>query len=209
MAQLSDEELRDAAAEAGISPNELRHALAEREGTDLARPDEAKSLMGPPARGTAATFVEGRVGRPPLDALAAVRSSIERQSGHSGHGQGDGEADIVDTSLGINYRMRSKDDGGGGALVRVDVDPTSGKSFRNLAGAGVVGVTVAMLGLAALIGSVTMGFIGMGLGALGAWSVLSRSVKLAKGIANARAMSAQALIEAEDDDPQRALPPGA
>ncbi|MCA9705137.1 MAG: hypothetical protein KDK70_04705, partial [Myxococcales bacterium] len=144
MAQLSDEELREAAAEAGISPHELRHALAERQGTDLARPDEASSLMGPPARGATATFVESRIGLPPPQAITSVRASIERQTGRTGHRQGELEADVVDDGLGLTYRLRTRDDGVGGALVRVDVDPTSGRSFRNVAATG-VGVVTAVV----------------------------------------------------------------
>src|SRR5690606_29281559 len=94
MAQLSDEELREAAAEAGISPHELRHALAQREGTDLARPDDAGTLMGPPERGASEAHVVGRIGRPPGQAIAAVRASIERQTGRTGHRQGEHAAAV-------------------------------------------------------------------------------------------------------------------
>jgi len=208
MAQLSDEELREAAQEAGISPHELRHALAERDGSALARPEEATSLMGPSTRGESASFVEGRIAKPPDAALAAVRSSIERQTGKSGHRQGESEVDIVDDSLGLNYQLRTSEDGGGGALVRVDVDPTSGRSFRNLAAAATMGVTLAIVGLAMLISSTMIGVAGMGLGVFGGLMIIRRSARLAQGIANAHAISAQALMEAEDSAPaQGMLPP--
>ncbi len=211
MAQLSDEELRDAAAEAGISPHELRHALAEREGGDdaLARPGDATSVMGPPDRGASATHVEGRLGRPPAQALAAVRASLERQTGRTGHRQGDHEADVVDDDLGLTYRIRTREDGAQGALVRVDVDPTSGKSFRNLAATGVVGITVALVGLAALIGSTTMLLGGVGLGVLGGLLVFRRAAKLAQGVNGARAVASHALMEAEDASRAIAAPPSA
>jgi hypothetical protein len=210
MAQLSDQELREAAAEAGISPHELRHALAERQGSDLARPDEATSLMGPPSRGATATFVEGRVAQPPAEAITSVRASIERQTGRTGHRQGELEADVVDDDLGLNYRLRTQDDGAGGALVRVDVDPTSGKSARTMAGVGVGVVTFVVLGLSWLLGSTMLGIGGVALGVLGGLMVFRRSGKLTQGITAARAIAGHALMEAEDKarGPQGALPPG-
>jgi len=208
MAQLSDEELREAAAEAGISPHELRHALAEREGTDLDRPDDATSLLGPPSRGATASFVEGRVAQPPNQALTAVRGSIERQTGRTGHQQGELEADIVNDDLGLTYRLRTQDDGAGGALVRIDVDPTSGHNFRNLAGTGVAGVTIALAGLAILLGSTATMGLGLALGVLGALGIVRRSARLSQGIQSARAIASHALMEADDSAPQGALPPG-
>ncbi|MCH9685207.1 MAG: hypothetical protein K0V04_27475 [Deltaproteobacteria bacterium] len=214
MAQRSDEELRDAAAEAGISPHELRHALAERQGDALDRPSDATTIMGPPDRGDSATHVEGRVARAPAAALAAVRASIERQTGRTGHRQGDHEADVVDDGIGLTYRVRTREDGADGALVRVDVDPTAGKSFRNLAATGVIGVTLAIVGLASLIGSTVMLLGGAGLGILGGLLVFRRAAALSSGVTNARAISAHALMEAEDatraiaTPPSRALPPG-
>lgn len=211
MAQLSDEDLREAAAEAGISPHELRHALAERQGSDLARPDGALSLMGPPARGTTAAHVEGRIHQPPAHAIGSVRAAIERQTGRSGHRQGELEADVVDDDLGLTYRLRSQDDGSGGALVRVDIDPTSGKSARTVAGIGVAAVTFVVLGLSWLIGSTILGLGGVGLGVLGGLLVARRAGKLGRGIHSARAIAAHALMEAEDRAPSggspTALPP--
>ncbi|MEM9459979.1 MAG: hypothetical protein AAGF11_37735 [Myxococcota bacterium] len=211
MAQLSDQELREAAAEAGISPHELRHALAERQGTDLARPDEAHSLMGPPDRGTTATHVEGRVGQPPTQAIGSVRASIERQTGRSGHRQGELEADVVDDDLGLTYRLRTQDDGSGGALVRVDVDPTAGKSASTIAGVSIAAITTVVLGLGWLLGSTLLGLGGLGLGVLGGLKVFRRASALGRGIHSARAIAAHALMEAEDKAPPggspSALPP--
>ncbi|MCA9650267.1 MAG: hypothetical protein H6712_14860 [Myxococcales bacterium] len=207
MSELSEQELQEAAREAGISPMELRHALAERQGSDLARPDEARSLMGPPSRGTTAGFVEGRLAQPPGEAIDVVRASIERQSGRTGHRQGAAEADVVDDVLGINYRLRAQDDGTGGALVRVDVDPTSGRSFRNLAATGVAGITVVMMGIGWLLGSTLLGLGGVAVGVLGALALVRRTARLAQGIASARAIASQALMEAEDRAAPQALPP--
>jgi hypothetical protein len=210
MAELSDDELREAAAEAGISPHELRHALAQREGTDLTHGgDAAGSVLGPPARGASATHVEGPVARPPAQALAAVRASIERQTGRTGHRQGEHEADVVDDDLGLTYRVRTQDDGAGGALVRVDVDPTAGKSFRNLALTGVGGIALAVLGLGLLLGSLVLMLGGVSVGVLGGLWVGRRASLLGRGLASARAIASNALMEAEDEagaPPQGALP---
>lgn len=210
MAQLSDDDLRDAAAEAGISPHELRLALAEREGTDLATADGPASVMSPPERGASATHIAGPVARPPADALAAVRASIERQTGRSGHRQGEHEADIVDDDLGLTYRMRAQDDGAGGALVRIDIDPTAGRSFRNLALTGVGGITLAVVGLAMLLGSTLLMVGGLGLGVLGGLLVGRRAGQLGRGVVNARAIASSALMDADDvagSSPQGVLPP--
>lgn len=212
MAELSDQELREAAAEAGISPQELRHALAQREGVDVARRDgDAISVLGPPTRGASATHVEGPVARPPAHALAAVRASIERQTRRTGHRQGEHEADVVDDDLGLTYRMRVQDDGAGGALVRIDVDPTAGKSFRNLALTGVGGVAAILLGLGLVFGSTMFVLGAVVLGVVGGLFVGRRAAQLGRGIASARAVASNALMEAEDEAgsaPQGMLPPG-
>lgn len=195
---LSDEELRQAAAEAGISPQELRLALAERHGNLPARPPSAGSIMGPPTRGVSTTHVEGRVTMPPPQALEAVRRSIERQTGKRGHRQGEGEADLVDEDAGLTYRVRSSSDGGGGALVRVDVDVSSGKGTQALATTGVVGVTATLVALGWLFGAVTLWLGGLGLGALGGLLIFRNLVKLRGATASAHAIAAHALMEAED-----------
>lgn len=212
MAQLSDQELREAAAEAGISPQELRHALAQREGVDLVpTAGNAPSVLGPPTRGASATHVEGPVPRPPTQALAVVRASIERQTGRSGHRQGEHEADVVDDDLGLTYRVRAQDDGAGRALVRVDVDPTSGRAARNVAFAGVASMALLLLGVSLLIGSTVLVLGAVAMGALGGLWVGRRAARLARGLASARAIAAHALLDAENQPgsaPQGALPPG-
>ncbi len=195
---LTEEELRQAAAEAGISPQELRVALAERGETALAKPPNITSLLGPPTRGQSVTHVEGRVVLPPRDALGVVRQSIERQIGKRGHNQGEHEADIVDEDAGLTYRMRVADDGAGGALVRIDVDPSSGKGSQALATTGVVGVTATLVALGWLFGATTLWLGGLGIGVLGALLVARNVLKLRRGTASAHAVAAHALMEAED-----------
>lgn len=208
---LSDDELRAAAAEAGISPQELRHALAERQGTDLGtdlvRPEDARmSVLGPPTRGSSAEHAEARVKLPPEQALAAVRKSIERQTGKSGHKQGDGEADIVDDDARVTYRLRAQADGGGGSLVRVDVDPSAGKGLAALGSIGTLGLTVLLVGVGALISN-TILLLGLGLGAVGGLLLGRLMLKLRAATAGAHAIASHALMEA-DDGAARVLPPG-
>lgn len=213
MAELSDQELRDAAAEAGISPHELRHMLAQRDGRELVHQGGdggPPSVLGAPTRGVSAAHAEGRIARPPAHALAAVRASIERQTGRNGHRQGEHEADVVDDDLGLTYRVRTQDDGAGGALVRVDVDPTSGKASRTIALTGVVGVALVMLGLGLLLGSTMIVIAAIAVGGLGGLYVGRRAALLGRGLTSARAIAANALMEAEDEAgsaPQGALPP--
>ena len=195
---LTDEELRQAAAEAGISPQELRIALAERGSTAIDKPSRVTSLLGPPTRGLSATHVEGRVGMPPRDALGAVRSSIERQIGKRGHNQGENEADIVDEDVGVTYRMRAADDGAGGALVRVDIDGSSSKGGQALQTTGVVGVTATLVALGWLFGATTLWLGGLGIGVLGGLLIFRNAFKLRRGTSSAHAVAAHALMEAED-----------
>lgn len=205
MAKLTDDELRDAAAEAGISPQELRVALAERNGT-LPATRDSTSAVGALDRGTSAAHVETRIPAPPDQALSAVRSSLERQTGRTGHGQGAGTADLVDDDAGLTYKVRSTSDGADGALVRVDVDNSAGKGVQSLAATGVGGVSLTMLALGWLFGATTLVFGGLGIGALGAMLIVRNFAKLARATARAQGVASQALMEAEDTA-LRALPP--
>ena len=205
MANLTDEELKAAAAEAGISPQELRIALAERSGNLPANRD-THSAVGALTRGTSAAHVESRIPAPPAEALSAVRASLERQTGRTGHGQGDGSADLVDDDVGLTYKVRTTPDGAGGALVRVDIDTSSGKGVQSLAATGIAGVSFTMLALGWLFSATTLMFGGLGLAALGAAIVVRNFAKLARSASHAQAVAAQALMEAEDHA-QGALPP--
>lgn len=205
---LSDDELREAAAEAGISPAELRMALAERQGELTSMPD-ASSIVGAPTRGVSATHVEGRLHAAPNDALNLVKQSIERQVGKTGHKQGDGEADIVDDDRGLTYRIRASKDGAGGALVRVDVDPSAGKGVTALATTGTVGMAASLVLLAWLFSSTLLWVGGLGLGVLGGLLLARNIFRLRQGVGSANAVAAQALMEADDRSPARADPPKA
>ncbi len=203
MSNLTDDELRDAAAEAGISPQELRIALAERAG-GLPATQDTGSAVGALTRGTSAAHVESRIDAPPAQALASVRASLERQTGRGGHGQGDGSADLVDDDAGLTYKIRSTPDGAGGSLVRIDIDTSAGKGVQSLAATAVAGVSLTMLALGWLF-SATLVFGGLGLAALGAAVVLRNFMNLRGAAARAQALASHALMEAEDNA-QRALP---
>ena len=197
--QLSDDELREAAAEAGISPQELRHALVERDGGALERPESATvSVLGPPERGVSAVHSEGRVKLPPKDAVAAVRKSIERQTGSSGHNQGGGEADIVDEDSRVTYRIRGQDDGSGGALVRVDVDPSAGKGYAALTGTAMGGISLTMFALGLLFSATTLAGGGIAMAAIGGFILFRTLAKLRAATDSAKAIASHALMEADD-----------
>lgn len=207
MAQLTDDELRDAAAEAGISPQELRQALAVREGSLPEHQRSVAAILGTPGRGVSARHAEGRLQLPPGEALAAVRGSIERQTGRTGHKQGEGEADIVDDVAGVTYRIRAEDDGAGGALVRVDVDPTAGKGLQAVSGVGIAGVALALVALGWLFGAATLWLGGLGVAIVGGLLVGRSVIRLGQAVSGAAGVAAQALVEA-DDRAMGALPPG-
>lgn len=209
--QLSDDELRDAAAEAGISPQELRHALVERDGGALERPAEASaSVLGPPQRGLSTQHAEARVGLPPSEAVTAVRKSIERQTGSQGHAQGSDEADVVDEDARLTYRIRAEDDGSGGALVRVDVDPSAAKGLAALSGTAVGGIALGLVALGWLL-STTLLVGGLGVGVVGGLLLFRAFAKLGQASNSARAIASHALMEAEDAAARspKALRPGA
>lgn len=211
MSQLSDREIEEAAREAGISPAELRSALAEQAGGGaLARRPE-HGVLPASTRGTTVAHAETSLPYPPEQAVRAVKQQIEREIGATGHMMGSTEADIYDEAAGLVYRIQADRDGAGGAMVRVDVDPTPLRSRRTLTSMG-LGASV---GLFAIAGLIIPGLIGwaliagaVGLTALGATSLVALRTRAIK---DARAIMARALVEAESGAPIggfRALPPG-
>lgn len=204
---LSEEDLQETAAEAGLSPNELRIVLAERRsGSALGRAGARLSAVGPPGRGVSVIQVEGRLNMEREEALAAVRSSIERQTGKRGHKQGDSEADIVDDDNGVTYRLRTAEDGAGGALIRIDIDPSQGKGTQALVTTGVFGVTATLVAMGWLFGALVLWLVGLGFGAIGGLVIARSVINLHRASGTAHAIAAQALMEAEDRA-MDALPP--
>lgn len=208
MANLTDEELRQAAAEAGISPQELRMALAERNGGLPANPD-ANSSVGALTRGESAAHVESRIQEEPTRAVESVRSSIERQIGKKGHRQGDGQVDIVDGDTGLTYKLRGTSDGAGGALVRVDVDSAAARGGITMMAAAVAAFAGVFGVVGVLFGLTFVGLTGLGIGVGGAALVFRNFAKLQQNVAKAQASAAHGLMEAEDRAAsQAALGPG-
>lgn len=194
----SDEELRQAAAEAGISPQELRVALAERDGAQVPATKGGRLGALVARRADNVKQVESSLAMPPRDALGAVRSSIEAQTGLHGHQQGEGRADIVDDGTGLTYRIHSETDGAGGSLVRVEVDAATGRGAQALATTGVVGITATLVALGWLFGALTLVFGGAAVGMLGALLIGRNALRLVQATNRAQGTAAQALVEVEE-----------
>lgn len=206
MSQLSDTEIEEAAAEAGISPAELRAALADRSSGAIARRGGASmqgrpNLIPPSPRGTSVANAETTLPYPPEQAVRSVKQHIEREIGSSGHMVGSTEADLYDEAAGIIYHVQAEGDGGQGSLVRVDIDPTPLRSRRALTAMG-LGATV---GLFAISGLIIPGLIGwallagaVGLTALGGTTMVALRQR---AVQDARAITANALVEAEHGGP--------
>jgi hypothetical protein len=184
---LSDEQLREAASEAGISPHALRQALAERDESSLA-------LLGPPGAGT----TQGVVAMPQRDAMTAVRKSIERNAHRDGHAQGDERYDIVDEDEGLTYRVTSKADSEGLSLVRIDVDTAAGRGALALATAGTAGVALSVVAIGWLFSWLTLTFAGVALGVVGGLWIARNALALAHARRQGEAFAAQALADAQD-----------
>jgi len=200
-AKLTDQELREAAAEAGISPEELRQALAQRSGatspTALAR-----------SAGAAAQAYSARtqLALPPDRAAETLRAAIQRHVGHRGHRQGNGDIDILDDRSGMLYRIHSESDGQGGALVEVRTERTG----NNLALAAVMfaGVALGVTVLGYMLSTMLM-MLGLGLLVASGVGVVMAGGRAAGMQKQAELVVAQALVEAEEAVPLTAGPPRA
>ncbi len=204
-ANLTDQELREAAAEAGISPEELRQALAQR--SSGAPSSALAKSAGAAVQGYSART---QLNLPPDRAAETVRAAIGRQVGHRGHRQGNGDIDILDDRSGMLYRIRSESDGQGGALVEV----RSERSGNNLALAAVMfsGVAVGVTILGFMISTILM-MLGLGLLVGSAAAIVLAGGRAASMQKQAELVVAQALVEAEEAvpltaGPPQALPPG-
>lgn len=222
MTDLSDAEIDEAAREAGISPAEMRSILADQASGGALAHRPRRGNLPPSTRGVSIDHSESSLPYPPEQAVRSVKRQIEREIGSTGHMMGSKEADIYDESSGVVYRIQAESDGAGGSLVRVDLDPTPLRARRTLASMG-LGATV---GLFAVTGLVLPGLLGIGLlmGAVGL-TALGAATMVAlrrRAMKDARAVTAQALVEAEHAAPiggaqleaaspgpgPKALPPG-
>ncbi|MEZ4448553.1 MAG: hypothetical protein R3B09_03660 [Nannocystaceae bacterium] len=189
-AKLTEEELRETAAEAGISPEELRRALVQRSST---LPDKTSSR----AIATQATALEGHVQQPPDQATETVRRIVERASGHRGHRQGGGRVDIVDEENGVVYQIASAADGAGGALVKVEINSASTVGNFALASFIVGTFTLGVVAFGYMVWAAMM-WVGVALGGIGIFALISASRRLEQGRQRARTIAAEALLEAEE-----------
>jgi hypothetical protein len=202
MSELSDIEIEEAAREAGISPLELRAALAQQANSGaLVRVPNA--TLPSNTRGNSVANAESQMPYPPEQAVRSVKHQIEREIGTTGHMMGSTAADIYDEGRGMIYRIQARDDGAGGSLVRIDVDSTPLRSRKTLSGMGLA----ATVGLFALSGFIVPGLVGWallaGAGGLSALGVMTMVATSNRALRDARATVAHALIEAE----HKALPP--
>lgn len=200
-AKLTEEELRETAAEAGITPEELRRALVQR---STVLPERASP------RGALQTqSLEGRVAQPPEQASETVRRIIERASGHRGHRQGGGRIDIVDEENGVVYQIQGEADGAGGALVKVEINSVSTVGNFALASFIVGTFTLGVVLFGWMVWAAMM-WVGLGLGGIGIFALISASRRLEQGRVRARTIAAEALLEAEEAPPSVgpiAIPP--
>ncbi len=204
MAELSDQDIRDAAAEAGISPAELRSALAEQD-RDLPAIPEHRGALAPSRRGPSAAASEVNLPYAPKQALQTLREALESRVGTKGHLQGPLEADIFDEKNGVIFHLRAQGDGASGALVRVDIDPSPIKNRRTLS---LIALTVGVTGLA-LVGLLAwpgyLAALALGLG--GGYSLRTKgaapSVRTAQGFLTEAIFAAESSVR--DPDPLRAL----
>ncbi|MBL9104569.1 MAG: hypothetical protein JNL82_26730 [Myxococcales bacterium] len=205
-AKLTEQELRDAAAEAGISPEELRQALVQRSGGTpggaLARSSGA-AVQGYTA--------QTHLSLPPDQASERVRAAIGAQVGHRGHRQGNGDIDILDDKTGMVYRIHTEGDGQGGALVHVSTERTGGTLA--LAGTMFGAATLGIIGVGWLFSLSLFFWLGIGLLAAGGAGLFMASKRVGDNHRQAQLVVSQALVDAEEalpaaDAPPRALRPG-
>ncbi len=202
-AELTEEELREAAAEAGISPEELRRAMAGQNGAlvPTQSPDRRPTVYN----------AENQLALPPEKAAETVRQAIERISGAKGHRQGVGKADIVDEQHGVTYRIVANKDGAGGSIVRVDVDPSAGAGTFALMAFLLGGVSLLALGIGVLFSLSMFLYGGLGVALVSGLALANNRRKMLAGRSYGEGVVAQAILEAEEAVPlgTAALPGGA
>lgn len=206
MAELSEQEIREAADEAGLSPREVRLALRDAEPARVPAVRGGVSLMPPPSRGQTMHHVENALALPAKEALTTVRRALERELGQQGHQHGELEAAIVDERHGLTYRVQAEDDGRGGSLVRIDVDPAAARA-KKLLFLSMVGAMGAMGGAFLLLFGFSLLFtIGVaGVAGLGLYGFFNATAGEKRGLARARHATAGALVAAEEAAVQRSL----
>lgn len=144
VANLSDQELEQTAAEAGITVGELKAALAGRDAGELPSKNDQFT------KGKTHCRVQSRFPMPPAQALSQVQRVFGQQVDHLPARGADGQVRYVNEKLGVVYRVASASDGTpGGALVSVDVDVSRRvKEYnrRTLPLLAIIGVAVLLIG---------------------------------------------------------------
>lgn len=119
VSSLSDKELAQTAAEAGISVEELKAALARRDSGEIV----AKESGGSVAKAKTHGEVQARFAMQPSHALSQAHRIFNQQVDYVPSRAKDGQISYVNERLGFAYRLHSESDGTpNGALVRVDID---------------------------------------------------------------------------------------
>jgi hypothetical protein len=210
---LSQGEIQEIADESGLSPEEVRRSLVLRDSNVPATLADT-GMIAASVRGKSVAHAEAQLDVAPDQAVQRVREALGKLAGDKGHMQGGGEADIVDETRGVTYRIRAEDDGRGGALVRVDVDPSLSAGQRALYGTLVIGGGAAL----ALLGAFTWApllWLGLGGAALGGLALFASRNKTVTGTREAHMLAAQSLTDVESKlaalpaAERDALPPGA
>ena len=194
MTKLSTDEIRDIATESGLSPEEVRRSLDD--STALVKRAPA-GMVQASLRGKSVAFAETRLAEAPDQAIQRVRTAIEKEAQCKGHMQGGSEADIFDEARDLAYRIRVESDGGGGSLVRVDIDPTNADS-KNTLGKIAVGLgTAAVATLALLSGSGFLWLATAVVGGGGFFGLASHYGLRTKRVNDAHRLVSQALNQVE------------
>ncbi|TPV93885.1 MAG: hypothetical protein B7733_18125 [Myxococcales bacterium FL481] len=199
MLQLSAPELAEAAKEAGISPVELRRALARRHSTlppELR--DKQGTLLPPPPDAISVAYVEGVLPEAPAAAARRVKRRIEAELGVTGRLEIGCDLSVPDDGRGVFYRITSRNNEDGGALVRIDIDASPSRGRQTLAAAAVVAATTFFVGTAGLLSSGPFLAAGITAAVLGGLVVAGVGRTQRGGYRSARAVAAQALLESEE-----------
>jgi hypothetical protein len=200
---LTEQDIQEAAAEAGISPAELKLALAEQHGLVPANADKSAGLVPQSRRGPSAAHAEAPFPWAPELAVRSVKAALEREVNVAGHMQSPTEADLVDPDTGLAYHIRAVPDGGRGALVRIDIDPSPRSGKKALAAVALVG-SVVVLGIGGLFSWPWLA-AAAGVGVVG--GLMMRGLGR-RGVGPARGIAASALLDAEAaGPPPQAFPP--
>lgn len=201
MSALSEQEIRDAAAEAGISPAELQAALIARGGEVPARLAQNFAILAPLPPGTELAS-EARLGEAPDRALLRMKNLVEQHVGARGHMQGKEIAEIVDEQRNLTYRLRAQSDGIGGALVRVEIDTQAARAAIAVANGVMLTVGLALGTALAFTGQVAAAAFAFVIACLifTGSSLWARKRHL-RQLAQAKTLATHAVFDAEESAP--------